>query len=215
MNLLITGVDLSDWRWFSAKKRVDESPIQDPIHTATKLRNALFQPSVILPVGPLCVPARGDLVSLIRTVSQDQHELTESLLNPKDKMNYRTAQKVHSEKVTNLLSEHVINSDGTALFLDMIREVTEAFTRPDLTPLQRVKMVWKWVFFSRWWRSWIEEHDGYNLKNNFITSNAYACIELNAHALIQLIIYFRDKEEHHLFLIFLLSSQPCESIFDI
>ena len=54
------------------------------------------------------------------------------------------------------------------------------------------------------WRSWIEEEEGYSLLPNFMTANCYACIELNAHA-----------AEHHLFLTWLMSSQPCECCFKI
>lgn len=55
--------------------------------------------------------------------------------------------------------------------------------------------------------------DGHVLKFNFITSNTYACIELNAHALIQAIRKFRDSEEPELFLVWLFSSQPCEEFY--
>ena len=37
--------------------------------------------------------------------------------------------------------------------------------------------MWKTVFFLRIWRSWLSEN-GYDLKEHFITENAYACIEL-------------------------------------
>ena len=41
---------------------------------------------------------------------------------------------------------------------------------------------WFGVFFMRYWHQWILINSHYTLSNNFITRNAYMCIELNAHA---------------------------------
>jgi len=54
------------------------------------------------------------------------------------------------------------------------------------------------------------------LKNNFITSNAYSCIELNALALINLVKYFsklENGEDSQMFIPWLYSSQTCEKLF--
>lgn len=211
---VISLSDTPNWKWFSAKLKVDNVCIQDHIHNGTKLKSCLLKPSVVLPMGKDFVVSRGHLVELIKNISKDQHELCESHINPKDKMNYRAVQLMSSEKVTSLLRSHVVKSEATAVYLDLMREIVEAFTRPDLEPLQRIGMLWKWIFFLRMWRSWLEKQKGqYTVKNNFISSNAYACLEINAHALIQIIIKFRDSEEHHLFLPWRMSSQPCESKF--
>lgn len=42
---------------------------------------------------------------------------------------------------------------------------------------------------------------------------AYYCIELNAHALVNILVYLKEKKMTHLFLPFLMSSQPCESFY--
>ena len=41
------------------------------------------------------------------------------------------------------------------------------------------------------WRQWIVLNHGYNLSDHFITSNAYTCVELNAHSLLTLVIFMQ------------------------
>ncbi len=59
----------------------------------------------------------------------------------------------------------------------------------------------------------------YNLKENFINSNLYTCIELNAHALVKKILVDDSCEDNiccdrnEIFFPNLLASQPCESTF--
>lgn len=51
----------------------------------------------------------------------------------------------------------------------------------------------------------------YALGVNFVTLNSYLCAEINAHALINLLVVLHDKP--HLFKPWLFSSQPCECLF--
>jgi len=54
----------------------------------------------------------------------------------------------------------------------------------------------------------------YTLKDNFMTSNAYKCIELNAHALIVFLLTVQDHvKSNDCFLPWLLGSQCCEALF--
>ncbi|KAE8747043.1 hypothetical protein FOCC_FOCC006298 [Frankliniella occidentalis] len=205
----------AQWKWFSAKKKVKQVFIQDHIHIGAKLKTRLLKPSIILPLGQNHVASRGHLVELIQTVSKDQHELYDAHINVKDKMNYRAVQMITAEKVTALLRSDISDSHGTALYLDMIREILNSFIQVSLKPLERITMLWKWVFFLRMWRAWISGSSDYTVKNNFISSNSYACIEINAHCLIQLIISLRDSEKHSLFMPWKLSSQECEKTFRI
>ena len=81
--------------------------------------------------------------------------------------------------------------------------------------MERIQKVWYAVFFLRYWRRWLKSKKCYKLKNNFITSNAMSCIELNAHSLIVLIRTLRDEIPNgsNFFLPWLLGSQPYESTF--
>ncbi|KAK3931308.1 Phosphoserine aminotransferase [Frankliniella fusca] len=184
--------------------------IQDIIHLLIKLRGKLTKPSVIIPMGKQFVASRGHIAELIQKTSKDQHLLTMGSIDVKDKMNFRSAQMLCDERVSSLLRSNVAGSEGTATYLDMMRELTNAFLDPQMQPLERIMLVWKWTFFLRFLRKFIENHDGYSLLHNFITANAYTCIEINAHGLIQIIRNLRDLEQHELFLPWLFSSQTCE-----
>lgn len=128
-------------------------------------------------------------------------------------MKYRAVQTMCDKKVTTLLSSQIQNSEGTAIYSDMIHEVLEAYISPKLKPLERVELLWEWVILLRMWRAWILKQKDYSLSNNFITTNTYYCIEINAYCLIQAIIQFREQNKPTLVLPWLLSSQPCERTF--
>ncbi|KAE8749140.1 hypothetical protein FOCC_FOCC004046 [Frankliniella occidentalis] len=210
----ITATPESNWKWCQARRVVHFTCVQDSIHIGTKLKSRLLKPSVILPAGSKFVVSSGHLVELIdKHMLKSHHLLSHTDINPKDKMNYEAMRRMSDKEVIKLLRLKVAGSEATALYLDMMREVVEAFASMELLPLARIEMIWKWVFYLRIWRDWVLKTDGYNLENNFITSNAYQCIEVNAHAIIQAVTMFRDCEDHKSFLPWLMSSQPCESTF--
>lgn len=72
-------------------------------------------------------------------------------------------------------------------------------------------------YFLQLWRQWIMLNPSYTLKDNFITSNAFMRMEINAHSLITLILNIRDHVpcncEHSIFFPWLLGSQVCEATF--
>ncbi|KAE8739183.1 hypothetical protein FOCC_FOCC015324 [Frankliniella occidentalis] len=196
-----------EWPFFECHLSQDIVFIQDTIHLVTKLKSRLIKPSIILdfPLENIWLP--------VDIFWRDQHNLTACLLNPKDKMNFSAVQKLCDKKVTDLLRKCVAGSEATACYLDMIREVMSAFLLPALSPSERIFLLWKWVFFARIWRNWIETHDDYTLKNNFLTRVSYLCLELNAHGLVQIIRNLRDSGDEELFLPENFDSQPCESSF--
>ena len=57
-----------------------------------------------------------------------------------------------------------------------------------------IKHAWYAVDFCWYWYYWLPRNHNYTLKSNFITSNAYYCIELriNAHFLITFLITLHD-----------------------
>lgn len=69
--------------------------------------------------------------------------------------------------------------------------------------------------FLRIWRTWLKNKNEYTLGNNFITTNCYNCIEMNAHSLIRLIVQFRDDKNltPDMFTVWNFSSQTCEQFF--
>ena len=71
------------------------------------------------------------------------------------------------------------------------------------------------MVFLRFWRQWILLHPSYTLKNNFVTNNAFMCVEFNAHALLTHLLTVRDSitDSDNVFLPWVLGSQTCERAF--
>lgn len=61
--------------------------------------------------------------------------------------------------------------------------------------------------------SYLPAQDKYNTLENFVSSNLYSCVELNAHNLVSLMIYLRNQNKPELFVPLKLNSQPCEESF--
>ena len=92
-----------------------------------------------------------------------------------------------------------------------MRDVTDSYLDPDLEPKRRVCLIWRGLFFLHIWRAWLLQ-EGYKLSDNFVT-NAHACVELNAHAMIRVIRYLRLEGRPDLFVPPLFSSQTCEKFY--
>lgn len=203
-------------KWFSFGKMSLHTTIyvQDSTHIATKLRNFLlktFYNAKKLPFGKFFIDVN-HLHYLLQTYSKDKHQLTQTILNPKDKQNFASVLKMCDSKVIELLKT-VNGSDATVLYLEMLKNIVFAFMDPDLTPQQRIKNIWYALFIIRIWRHYIESHKNYTLKDNFMSANCYSCIELNAHSLVLLMIKLKETNRSDLFLPQLFESQPCESMF--
>lgn len=196
--------------WYSSNNKSIEA-VQDSTHIGTKLRNRILKASIYLPFGEFII-SKSHLIYLIENVSKDKHALTESDVNPKDRQNFRSFQKISSEIVCDALKKYVPDSEGTVMYLTLCRKVTSSYMDPSLEPLERIKQIWYSVFVLRAWRSCVLNSE-HTLGNNFITSNAYSCIEINAHNLINSIIKFKSLEIPELFMPPLFSSQQCESFF--
>lgn len=188
--------------------------MQDIVHIVTKLRNLLlrtFKQADKLPFGPNCYITIAHLQYLIENFSKDQHLLTASVINPEDHQNYSSAERICSKKVTDLLKLHVEDSIGTVTFLEMIRDINDSFLDKKLLPLERVRKIWYVVFVLRLWREYVKSE---NLSyEHFLTSNCYSCIELNAHSLVLVLLYLKQKNMPHLFKPELFTSQACEETF--
>lgn len=210
------GEQNTDYEWFSCNiKSGKPFYIQDPVHIGTKLRNFLLRFTWKihkLPFGKYFIRLQ-HLYELMESTSKDQHLLTPSILNPTDRQNFTSVQRMCSVNVTRLLKEKIKNSDGTAQFLQIVRDVINAFLDKELTPLQRIRKIWYSIFLIRFWREFIVSKREYTLKNNFLTVNCYSCIEINAHSLVLCILHLQRINRPDLFAPYLYDSQACESTF--
>lgn len=185
--------------------------IQDTTHIGTKLRNRLLKPSVLLPIGDRQISV-SHLKIFIEHVPKDVHGLTYSDICPDDRMNYKSLEKVMDDRVLNGLQKYVHDADGTVAFLSICKSITSSFLNEDLTPIERIYSIWYAVFFLRIWKNWLKTAN-YKIEENFISYNAHACIEVNAYAIIGLVLKLKRLGRPDMFLPFLFDSQPCERTF--
>ncbi|CAH1107466.1 unnamed protein product [Psylliodes chrysocephalus] len=184
--------------------------IQDTIHIATKLKTRLLNTKVQLTMGNYTVN-KCHLETIIKSVSKDKHFLCLSYLDGTHKMNFESIDSLSAPCVTDLLENEEFKA--TQRILIITRYILDSFLDKSISIERRVYLLWYATFFLRLWRSWIKEHNTYNLSKNWLTSNTYVCIELNAHALLILIEKCRQNENHDTLLSWLYSSQPCERFF--
>lgn len=195
--------------------------IQDTIHAGLKLRNRYLKPSIILPIGNKVISV-SHLKILINSIEKDVHGVVMKDICPEDKQNFKSLEKIMDQKVLDALSKYVIESEATVMYLKLCSEIVSSYNKADLSPIDRVYRIFHATYFLRIWRMWIlrkskqnlngnEKH--YSLSNNFISSNAYVCVEINAHNLVRLIRKLRDSNLEKLFLPYLFASQPCEETF--
>lgn len=134
-------------------------------------------------------------------------------MNPIDKMNVESAQRICSDIVIKLLEENIERSEGTRVFLQIMSDAVAVFEDENLLHLERVEKSWYALFIVRIWRSFIVNTPEYTLKNNFMSSFCYYCIEQNAHSLVLMLMYLKKNNLIHLFSPKNFSSQPCESFY--
>lgn len=112
--------------------------------------------------------------------------------------------------------KHIPESQGTKHFLQIMNDVLSSYLDKSLTIEKRIYLIWHSLYFLRIWRYSILKNKDYTLKDNFITTNAYSCIELNALTLILIIKKFRDNNyslRPYMFITWHYSSQTCEELF--
>jgi hypothetical protein len=90
---------------------------------------------------------------------------------------------------------------------------TSSFLDKSLSPLERINRIWTVVFSLRYWRRWLTSDKVYSLSKNFISSNAYLSIEINAYTLLLVIKKFLLENTPELLVTWLFGSQQCEAFF--
>lgn len=191
--------------------------IQDTVHIGTKLRNFLlktiYNPK-LLPFGKKYYVQQQHLAYILKNFTKDKHNLTSTIVFPIDRQNFEeSVLRITDQKVIDLLKSSVVGSQATVKFLEITRAVIDAYTNVGLSATERIEKMWYSVFIIRFWRQYIHSTKGLTLKNNFLSSYCYACIELNAHALVLMALHLTEIEQPRQFMPCLLGSQPCELLF--
>lgn len=115
-----------DCEWYSCGGNVETTFTQDAMHIITKARNRVLTFSRIFPIGTKII-SQSHLRYLIDHVSKDKHLLVRSDIEPKDRQNFLSAEKLCSDKVIQCLLEYVPGSEGTVLYLKAMNRVLNAY----------------------------------------------------------------------------------------
>lgn len=113
-------------------------------------------------------------------------------------MNFQAVENICSIRVTKILRT-MPSTQGTVVFLKMTKDILDSSLDKNIAAIEQIYLIWKSVFFLRIWRQWLLEN-GYTLQN-FISSNAYTCIEINAHAIVAAVNLFRQEGVPEFFVI--------------
>lgn len=132
---------------YGMEQQSEQKFVQDTMHIGTKLRNRILKSSIVLPLGNKQI-SQSHLKLLIKTVSKTTHGLMINDVNPKDRQNFSSYEKMSSERVRNALSKHVVDSEGTVIYLEKCQQITSSFLQHDLAPLERIYRIYNAVFSS-------------------------------------------------------------------
>ena len=118
-----------------------------------------------------------------------RHGLTKRAVDNKDKHNYSSIAMLVDEKVEACLNElsHKFKTYGTVVYITIMRSIRDATFDKSLAPITRIYLVWFSLYFLRIWRTWLNEN-GYTESDHFVTQNAYLCVEINAHMIINTVV---------------------------
>lgn len=197
-------------------KRENINPVcvQDSIHIGTKLRNRLLNSSIVLRIGDQ-VATIVHIKMLLNSVAKEVHGLVQSDIYPEDRQNFRSLEKIMDSRVIRALDNHIPDCKATIMYLKLCKQITSSFVQEDLQPIERIYQIWNALYFLRCWRKWLQASKtrtgNYTLAENFISCNAFTCIEINAHSMIGIIVKLRSTP--NMFLPPIFASQPCEEMF--
>lgn len=96
------------------------------------------------------------LKMLLSDKSKDIHRLKSTDLDGSDKMNFDAVLAISDERMETILAD-VAGSEGTVVYLRLIRYALQSFMDENITATRRIYLVWYTVFFLRLWRTWISE----------------------------------------------------------
>ena len=187
---------------------------QDTVHLLAKLRTRLLTPSNLIVMGDE-VACCGHLQHVLKSFQKSKHGLILQILENKDKQNYKSIECLLSDDVKKSLLEidTTMKTQGTIAYLDMMRNIRDAFLDRGITPLKRVYLMWETIFFFRIWRKWLCTNN-HSTSDHFVTQNVYVCTELNEHTILNIIYnVIQDRYPVSTLRVDACDSQGCEEAF--
>ena len=134
------------------------------------------------------VACRGHHIEVLKRFPKSRHGLSQRSIDSKDKQNYTSISFLLKPCVQQCLTDLTskMETSGTVIYLQLMRAIRDCFFDKSLSPLKRLYLIWKVIYFVRIWRTW-RTQNGLGETDHFITNNAYLCIELNGHMLTNLV----------------------------
>lgn len=96
------------------------------------------------------------LKQLIYNVPKEAHGLVMSDICPEDRQNFKSLEKTMHSKVLEQLTKHVIDCDGTVMYLRLCKQIVSGLCKHSLSPLERINRLWYSTYFLRAWRKWLK-----------------------------------------------------------
>lgn len=133
----VTDLTFLDCEWFSSGIGLDITYTQDIEHIGTKARSRVLKKSRRAPIGQKVISVT-HLTYLMQHVSKDKHGLTPYDVEPKDRQNFLSVEKICAERVISCLSEYVPESQGTAMFLKALNYCLYSHLDQSMSSAERV-----------------------------------------------------------------------------
>ncbi|KAG5679941.1 hypothetical protein PVAND_009476 [Polypedilum vanderplanki] len=149
--------------------------IQDFLHLTKKLKNLLYDLVREMMMGQYKITVN-HLILLIKKFPKTQHRLNASDLDTTDRMNYDCISKITNSHVIELL-QHIEGSNGTIIYLQLIKKYLEAFVEKSTKETDRLFNVIYVSHFIRIWKTYLLNNR--KPMSEFITSNCFEGLELN------------------------------------
>lgn len=193
-------------RFYFSKLNNDLCPTQDTLHILIKLRKPLIKVDSDLVLGHHAINV-AFIINLIKSRPRGEHQLVLGDVYVQDKMNVGSVLKLIAPEVSELLKKwYGEETRALVLFLKSMRYLYEAFENKTESVRERFRKMTYTTMFMRIWKN--KERSA-----NFVTLNAYTCIEINFHMLINVYRKLRDWNMLKHFLPHKFSSQTCEEFF--
>ena len=114
-------------------------------------------PQSIKSLGDSKVATGTHLKHVIETYPKSMHNLTMKSIDLKDKQNYSSVALLVSDEVESCLKQlKKFDTTGTVTYANLMRCVRNSFFDKDISPLERIDIIWFSVFMCRIWHSWLK-----------------------------------------------------------
>jgi hypothetical protein len=131
-----------------------------------------------------------------------------------DRQDDAAATCLGSADVLEWLAKHYPHLLGVIIYLFVSYELIAAYQNRRMKHLERAQLALRALFFMEMWEEFLEKA-GYPKAKHFLSHEACDIIRYLIHGLLQLVVIYRDNlDSVYPLFPWLLSTEPCEHVFD-